>query len=211
MESLEVAAMLGETLPLRGPHLDIRQLIRVPHSEAARVAPLDGRGETVSTRSRPSARPSSRPPKRIKPLEARANARKPLPVDAHGHTKLPVTVGAVTIVSLGHVVADRPAYWNSRYIYTPGFESRRLFASPTRKDAKVRPCPCAASPHVPPQCMYASRILDGGAAPTFEVECLEDRPVGHPPLVWRASTPSGAWAPAIRQCNELGQAVRAHS
>lgn len=49
--------------------------------------------------------------------------------DEAGNVKLPVTVGIITIMSLGHVVYDREAFHNERYIWPVGYKMSRSYNS----------------------------------------------------------------------------------
>jgi len=51
------------------------------------------------------------------------------PTDAEGRPVLPLKLGIMTLVNLGTIVWDNPAFHNSRYIYPVGFETTRVYAS----------------------------------------------------------------------------------
>jgi len=73
---------------------------------------------------------------------------------------LPLHLGNyLSIVSLGTIVYDRPAYHNKRYIFPVGYRALRYHRSlvnPTNK------------------CKYLCEILDSGDKPLFKVTCEEE-------------------------------------
>lgn len=103
--------------------------------------------------------------------------------DDDGNPIMPLTFGVVTILSLGSVVTDRPAFHSKRYIWPVGFKSTRSYASITNPNG---------------QGVYYSQIVDGGDAPKFEVwsEDLPDR-------IFVGATPTGAWGFVVKLANEL--------
>jgi hypothetical protein len=107
----------------------------------------------------------------------------PVEYDSDGRPVLPLTVGVVTVESLGEVVYDRPAYHNRRYILPVGYHSTRLYLS------TVDPAG---------QCLYHSRILDGGPSPLFQVT-----PEDAPNVTFQAPTSTGAWSAVVRAANLL--------
>ena len=74
-------------------------------------------------------------PKRIhqtnkqRPGLAKARKVQALEKDETGNIKFPVTVGIITIWSIGHVVFDREAFHNDRYIWPVGYKMSRLYNS----------------------------------------------------------------------------------
>ena len=63
----------------------------------------------------------------------------------------PINLGGLQVLSLGHVIFDRPAYHTERYILPVGYQSRRSYFSIKEPTSR---------------CMYTCQILDGGEAPT---------------------------------------------
>lgn len=171
------------------PRLDLRELIDVPPWEEA-----DGLGEDMMMLGETATPDKSRAPRAKKQKNSssttRSSHRPALPKDKNGRTIIPAQVGGITVHSLGTVVFDRPRFVNARYIFPPGFETTRIYFSPTVAEKKVT---------------YRSRIIDGGDQPQFEVVCLEDP---EKPMVWTSPTPSGAWAPAVKACNDAGSVAR---
>ena len=108
---------------------------------------------------------------------------KTLPVeyDSDGKPQLPITVGVVTVEELGEIVFDRPAYHNRRYILPVGFHSTRSYLSTVDPNN---------------QTTYHSRILDGGAAPIFQVTGEDN-----PGAVFQAPTSTGAWSAVVKAAN----------
>lgn len=107
----------------------------------------------------------------------------PVEYDADGKPQMPLNVGVVTVEALGEVVFDRPAYHNRRYILPVGFHSTRSYLSTVDPNN---------------QCVYHSRILDGGATPLFQVT-----PEDSPGTVFSAPTSTGAWSAVVRAANQL--------
>ncbi|XP_034949262.1 transforming growth factor beta regulator 1 [Chelonus insularis] len=77
-----------------------------------------------------------------------------IPLDIHGRPLFPISLGDLTVYSLGEVVSDRIHYHAEDVIYPVGFCSTRLYAS--LKD-------------VHSQSLYTCKILDGGSKPRFEI------------------------------------------
>ncbi|KAI8498454.1 transforming growth factor beta regulator 1 [Branchiostoma belcheri] len=76
-----------------------------------------------------------------------------------GRPIFPVTLGELTVYSLGDVVVDRAEFHNEKFIWPVGFCSTRVFAS-TR------------NPHQ--RCLYTCKISDGGGGPKFEISPEDD-------------------------------------
>ncbi|KAJ3124086.1 hypothetical protein HK101_006203, partial [Irineochytrium annulatum] len=118
-----------------------------------------------------------------RPRNASVKRIQRIPTDDHGNPVLPIQIGVIVIHSLGHVVSDRPAFHNDRYIYTPGFRSSRSFMSIVDPTKNVN---------------YECTIVDGGDGPRFVVT-PEDAPE-------RASTgasATGAWNTIIKAAYTL--------
>ncbi|KAI1291639.1 hypothetical protein EDD11_008833 [Mortierella claussenii] len=101
--------------------------------------------------------------------------------DEEGKVKLPVTVGIITIMDLGHVVYDRWAFHNERYIWPVGYRMSRSYNSmidPTQ------------------QTTYTCSVVDDGEAPKFQIDA-EDQP-GKPII---AGTATGAWTHVVKAAN----------
>eukprot|EP01134_Creolimax_fragrantissima_P008278 CFRG8278T1 len=92
--------------------------------------------------------------------------------DNHGVPVQPFKAGPITVESLGNVEYDREGYHSERYIWPIGFTSNRLGNSYLDVDRRV---------------IYTCTIVDGGAAPLFEIKA-EDDP--EHPIV--ASSPTSA-------------------
>ena len=54
--------------------------------------------------------------------------------DEAGNPVLPVRVGVLTVLKLGHIRTDSPHFHNARYIWPVGFEASRLYPSMTHPD-----------------------------------------------------------------------------
>ncbi|KAI9302412.1 F/Y-rich N-terminus-domain-containing protein, partial [Cunninghamella echinulata] len=98
--------------------------------------------------------------------------------DQHGKYILPVEIDSWTVVDLGTVVYDRPAYHNQRYVYPVGYTVRKWYRSMV--DAKS-------------DTQYTCRILDNGREPKFEVtadDCL---------VTYSGPTPTTVWTIIVRR------------
>ncbi|KAG0261327.1 hypothetical protein BG011_001101 [Mortierella polycephala] len=126
-------------------------------------------------------------PKRItNSLKQRTHSTKARKVqalekDEAGKVKLPVTVGIITIMDLGHVVYDREAFHNERYIWPVGYKMSRLYNSMIDPQK---------------QTTYTCSIVDDGDAPKFQIDA-EDQP-GLPII---AGTATGAWTHVVKAAN----------
>ncbi|ORY50877.1 FYRN-domain-containing protein [Rhizoclosmatium globosum] len=99
-------------------------------------------------------------------------------MDDSGRPILPLTTGVMTIVALGEVVFDRPAYHTERYIYPVGFKSVRSFMSILDPEKVVN---------------YTCEVQDGGDAPKFVVT-----PEDCPDKAISAISLTGAWSPFFK-------------
>ncbi|KAF9118451.1 hypothetical protein BGW39_001162 [Mortierella sp. 14UC] len=128
-------------------------------------------------------------PKRVhqtnkqRPGLAKARKVQIVEKDADGNVKLPVTVGIITILNIGHVVYDREAFHNDRYIWPVGYKMSRSYNS------MVDP-----SSHT----TYTCSVIDDGEAPKFQIEA-EDQP-GKPII---AGTATGAWTHIVKAANAI--------
>ncbi|KAI8142704.1 hypothetical protein BJV82DRAFT_135533 [Fennellomyces sp. T-0311] len=98
--------------------------------------------------------------------------------DANGNYALPVEIDSWTVVDLGTIVYDRPAYHNQRYIYPVNYTVRKWYRSMV--DAKS-------------DTQYTCRILDNGREPKFEVTA-DDCPV-----TYSGPTPTTVWTIIVRR------------
>ncbi|KAF8967001.1 hypothetical protein BGZ46_000260 [Entomortierella lignicola] len=103
--------------------------------------------------------------------------------DEAGNVKLPVTVGIITIMSLGHVVYDREAFHNERYIWPVGYKMSRSYNSMIDPQQ---------------QTTYTCSVIDDGEAPKFQIDA-EDQP-GNPII---AGTATGAWTHVVKTANQI--------
>ncbi|KAF9917281.1 hypothetical protein BX616_001489 [Lobosporangium transversale] len=103
--------------------------------------------------------------------------------DENGNVKLPVTVGIITIQSLGHVVYDREAFHNDRYIWPVGYKMSRSYNSMIDPNN---------------QTTYTCSVIDDGEAPKFQIDA-EDQP-GKPII---AGSATGAWTHVVKAANAI--------
>ncbi|KAH8557103.1 F/Y rich C-terminus-domain-containing protein, partial [Umbelopsis sp. PMI_123] len=95
--------------------------------------------------------------------------------DDHGNYKLPVEVDSWTVISLGKVIWDKPAFHNQRYIYPVGYVVKNMI-----------------DPHRDTQ--YICSILDGGNEPLFRLQADDN-----PKEVFQGQTPTSVWTIAVRR------------
>lgn len=94
----------------------------------------------------------------IKPLSKKMKTQSTL--KKQSTHKLPITIDGITLLNLGRIVYDRPAYYNDSYIYPIGYKISRSYNNTT----------------------YVLRITDNGAEPRFEAfltsipSCLYSEP-----------------------------------
>lgn len=86
-----------------------------------------------------------------------------IPLDIHGRPIFPISLGDLTVYSLGEVVSDRIAYHTEDLIYPVGYCSTRVYAS--LRDARTKS-------------LYTCKILDGGSKPRFEI--VSDNDIDQP-------------------------------
>ncbi|KAI8579404.1 hypothetical protein K450DRAFT_241975 [Umbelopsis ramanniana AG] len=99
--------------------------------------------------------------------------------DDHGDYKLPVEVDSWTVISLGKVIWDKPAFHNQRYIYPVGYVVKKWYRS-------------MIDPHRDTQ--YICSILDGGNEPLFRLQADDN-----PKEVFQGQTPTSVWTIAVRR------------
>ncbi|KAG0049691.1 hypothetical protein BGZ83_005495 [Gryganskiella cystojenkinii] len=103
--------------------------------------------------------------------------------DENGNIKLPVTIGIITIMSIGHVVYDREAFHNERYIWPVGYKMSRSYNSMIDPNN---------------QTVYTCSVIDDGDAPKFQIDA-EDQP--DKPII--AGTATGAWTHVVKAANGI--------
>lgn len=111
--------------------------------------------------------------------------RRVLPIDRDdlGNYKLPVQVGILTVKRLGHIIWDREAFHNDRYIWPVGFTVSRSYPSMIDPNRNTN---------------VTCRVTDGVDSPRFEIQA-DDAP--DQPIV--ANTATGAWTTVVRRANEV--------
>ncbi|KAJ1676053.1 hypothetical protein EV182_000046 [Spiromyces aspiralis] len=134
-------------------------------------------------------RKMSRKKRRQLEISSRVRSVQPVPRDEEGNYILPIQVGILTVLNLGHVVWDRDTFHNERYIWPVGYTVQREYGSMIDPDKNV---------------IYTCRISDGGDGPRFHIE-PEDMPDS--PII--ANSATGAWTHAVRVVNQIRK--REHS
>jgi chromodomain-helicase-DNA-binding protein 7 len=95
--------------------------------------------------------------------------------------KFPLTLTKGTeLLSLGSIVADRPKFHCSRYVYPAGYRCSRLYSSISNPSERVR---------------WICEILDtGGDAPNFRIYMESS-----PEQVWEGNSPTAPWSIVLRE------------
>lgn len=94
---------------------------------------------------------------KVKPKRYNKTARRAvnlIPLDVNGRPIFPISLGDLTVYSLGEIVTDRIAYHTEDLIFPVGYCSTRIYASLRDVGAKS---------------LYTCKILDGGLKPRFEI------------------------------------------
>ncbi|CDS05691.1 hypothetical protein LRAMOSA08219 [Lichtheimia ramosa] len=99
--------------------------------------------------------------------------------DDNGNYRLPVEIDSWTVLSLGDVVYDRPAFHNQRYIYPVGYKVKKWYRSMVDPRSDTQ---------------YTCEILDGGQEPIFRLEADDN-----PGEVYMGPTPTTVWTIAVRR------------
>lgn len=112
------------------------------------------------------------------------NSKKLIDVakDEHGNIIFPIKLGPITVLSLGTIVWDRPAYHTDRYILPVGYKASRTLTSYRHPKQKTE---------------YICEILDGGDCPLYRVTPEDD--AEHPSM---ASSPSAAWQTILQRIKD---------
>ncbi|KAI8373154.1 uncharacterized protein BYT42DRAFT_616328 [Radiomyces spectabilis] len=98
--------------------------------------------------------------------------------DENGNYILPVEIDSWTVVDLGTIIYDRPAYHNQRYIYPVNYTVRKWYRSMTDPKSDTQ---------------YTCRILDNGREPKFEVTADDC------PMTYSGPTPTTVWTIIVRR------------
>ncbi|KAJ7314042.1 hypothetical protein JRQ81_005945 [Phrynocephalus forsythii] len=114
------------------------------------------------------------PKRRMAPELGARRLVPPLPLDPSGRPVFPITLGSLTVYSLGEIVSDRSGFHTESAIYPVGYCSTRIFASIHRPVHR---------------CLYTCQIKDGGPGPLFEIVPEDD-----PGCVMAGSTPDACHA-----------------
>ncbi|KAI8583935.1 hypothetical protein K450DRAFT_220674 [Umbelopsis ramanniana AG] len=141
---------------------------RVAYMTPQRIKPLPGLRESTPT---PSS--SSRKTRRVMYVEK----------DEEGNYRLPVQIGALTLLSLGQVVWDREGFHNDRYIWPIGYSVQRSYMSMINPESNT---------------IYTCTIEDGGDAPQFRItpeDAKEEELV--------SGTATGVWTTVVKRANQI--------
>ncbi|KAG0185985.1 hypothetical protein DFQ28_008465 [Apophysomyces sp. BC1034] len=98
--------------------------------------------------------------------------------DDRGNYILPVEIDSWTVVDLGTVIYDRPAYHNQRYIYPANYTVRKWYRSMVDPKSDTQ---------------YTCRILENGKEPKFEVTADDC------PMTYSGPTPTTVWTIIVRR------------
>ncbi|KAF9910263.1 hypothetical protein EC991_006992 [Linnemannia zychae] len=120
---------------------------------------------------------------KLKPNSNKIRKVQALEKDENGNIKFPVTIGIITLMKIGHVVSDREAFHNERYIWPVGYTMARSYNSMVNPNE---------------QTVYTCSVIDDGEAPKFQIDA-EDQP-GKPII---AGTATGAWTHVVKTANAI--------
>ncbi|KAI7893768.1 F/Y-rich N-terminus-domain-containing protein [Mucor mucedo] len=98
--------------------------------------------------------------------------------DNTGAYILPVEIDSWTVVDLGTVIYERPAYHNQRYIYPANYTVRKWYRSMVDPKSDTQ---------------YTCRILENGREPKFEVTADDC------PMTYSGPTPTTVWTIIVRR------------
>ncbi|KAI9263596.1 F/Y-rich N-terminus-domain-containing protein [Helicostylum pulchrum] len=98
--------------------------------------------------------------------------------DNQGAYILPVEIDSWTVVDLGTVIYERPAYHNQRYIYPANYTVRKWYRSMVDPKSDTQ---------------YTCRILENGREPKFEVTADDC------PMTYSGPTPTTVWTIIVRR------------
>ncbi|KAF9542316.1 hypothetical protein EC957_002122 [Mortierella hygrophila] len=120
---------------------------------------------------------------KLKPNSNKIRKVQVLEKNEDGSIKFPVTIGIITIMKIGHVVSDREAFHNERYIWPVGYTMSRSYNSMVNPNE---------------QTVYTCSVIDDGEAPKFQIDA-EDQP--SKPII--AGTATGAWTHVVKTANAI--------
>ncbi|KAF9923735.1 hypothetical protein FBU30_006216 [Linnemannia zychae] len=120
---------------------------------------------------------------KLKPNPNKVRKVQAVERDENGNIKFPLTIGIITIMKIGHVVSDREAFHNERYIWPVGYTMSRSYNSMVNPNE---------------QTIYTCSVIDDGEAPKFQIDA-EDQP-GKPII---AGTATGAWTHVVKTANAI--------
>lgn len=101
-------------------------------------------------------------PKKSKTQASSKKTVPPIPLDSLGRPVFPLSIGDLTIHSLGEIVPDRSNFHSPDYIYPVGFCSTRLYVSTRSLEQK---------------CLYTCSISDDGNGPQFEISADDQKQI----------------------------------
>lgn len=101
-------------------------------------------------------------PKKSKTQASSKKTVPPIPLDNLGRPVFPLSIGDLTIHSLGEIVPDRPNFHTADYIFPVGFCSTRLYVSTRSLEQK---------------CLYTCSISDDGSGPLFEISADDQKQI----------------------------------
>jgi len=109
----------------------------------------------------------------------------PAPTDNNGRVLFPISLGVLTVESLGKIIYDQPNWHSEAYIWPNGYKSRRVYASMKDPERKVN---------------YECEIIlgPGGTSPAFQIT-PEDDP--DQPIIGSSAT--AVWKTVLERVNAL--------
>ncbi|KAI8987455.1 F/Y-rich N-terminus-domain-containing protein [Mycotypha africana] len=110
--------------------------------------------------------------------------------DRNGNYILPVEIDSWTVIDLGTVVYDRPAYHNQRYIYPVNYTVKKWYRSMIDPQSDTQ---------------YTCRILDNGREPKFEVTADDCD------MTYSGPTPTTVWTIIVRRAFSIRNQEYGHN
>ncbi|KAI8340835.1 F/Y rich C-terminus-domain-containing protein [Chlamydoabsidia padenii] len=107
-----------------------------------------------------------------------------IPRDEQGMVILPLELGPLTLISMGRIESEKPAYHCARHIYPVGYTVERTYMSMVNEHD---------------QTTYTCKVEEGdNDEPSFVVEPKDD-----PENIIRAKTATGCWTVVAKKANQI--------
>ncbi|KAI8576170.1 hypothetical protein K450DRAFT_257960 [Umbelopsis ramanniana AG] len=160
-------------------------------SDGSNYDPTHDELESPSSLQKPSRRSAAKK-RKVKDIDPKSGRfYYEMERDHCGQPILPVEIDSWTVINLGVIDAERPAFHTARYIYPIGYTIKKWYRSMV--DAKR-------------DTQYTCRIVDGGEEPRFQVEADDNRGT-----VFEGRTPTTVWTEVVRKAFSIRNLDYQHS